>query len=199
MSSTVFPTMAGLGWDVKKTPIWRTKVSSAVSGKEARLSYMTYPLYRFELHYNVLRQAAATDELAQIVGLFNQMRGMWDTFLYTDPTDNTVTNASPAQFGVGDGTTTVFQLTRPYGGFTEPVQNLNGAPTILDNGSAAGAHTVGSTGIVTFTTAPLSGHTLTWHGSFYYRCRFLQDESEFNNFSFELHELQQLQFQSVKL
>ena len=63
------------------------------------------------------------------------MRGQYDSFLFASPADNAVTAEN---FGMGNGSTVAFQLTRAYGvgGFTfaEPVQNLNGVPSIYVNG-----------------------------------------------------------------
>ena len=36
MSTAVFPTLAGLGWDVPRTEIWKNTVQENVSGKESR-------------------------------------------------------------------------------------------------------------------------------------------------------------------
>jgi hypothetical protein len=55
------------------------------------------------------------------------MYGGFDTFLFTDPDDNAV---AAQTFGVGDGDQDAFQLVRTLGSFTEPVYDLNGAPSI---------------------------------------------------------------------
>lgn len=203
MSNAVFPTLAGLSWDVAKTPIWRTAIQSAVSGKELRASLMSYPLWKFSLSYEVLRADSASQELQTLLGFFLGRQGQFDSFLYTDPVDNSVTGQN---FGTGDGTTTAFQLVRTYGAggftFTEPVQNVNGTPSIYVAGvlkTAGTDYTIGSTGIVTFTSAPANGAALTWTGNYYFRCRFLQDSADFNQFMYLLFDLQKLEFQSVKL
>lgn len=201
MSEAVLPTLPGLEWNVKKSPMFRTKIQSAVSGKELRSSFMAYPLWKFRLSYSVLRSAAEFAELQTLLGFFLQRRGSFDTFLYTDPDDNSVTDHS---FGTGNGTTAGFQLLRTLGGFAEPVQNLNGTPTIKVAGitkTVVNHYNIGSTGIVTFTAGniPTSGQVLTWTGSFYIRVRFLQDEAEFNQFLYQLFDLKKLEFQSVKL
>jgi hypothetical protein len=74
----------------------------------------------------------------------------------------------------------------------EMIQNLQAAPAIFDNGSvvSTSAYTLGATGIVTFNTAPTSGHALTWAGSFYYRAQFETDGFEPSEFLNKLWELQ---------
>ena len=197
MSNAVFPVMPGLGWSVIKTPKWKTVTQEAASGKEVRVALMSYPLWEFTLTFSVLRGAYGYSEMQDLAGFFLARQGMFDTWLFDDPTDDTVTLGS---FGAGDGTTTAFQLTRSMGGFAEPVQNLNGAPLIYANGTlvSSSAYTVGSTGIVTFATAPAAGVALTWSGTFYFRCRFLQDTAEFDQFAAQLWALKKLNFVSVK-
>jgi uncharacterized protein (TIGR02217 family) len=198
MSNAVFPTLPGLTWNVRKEPTWKTKIQESVSGKELRAAWMSYPNWRFSLSYEVLR-ANALAELQSLVGFFNARAGAFDSFLYHDPDDNSVTNY---QFGTGDGSTKDFQLVRSYGGFVEPVQNLNGSPSIYKAGvlqAPVSDYNLGATGIVSFVTAPANGAALTWTGNFYYRVRFAQDRAEFNQFLYQLWELKKLEFISVKL
>ena len=196
MSNAVFPALPGLGWSVTKTPRFKTSVQQASSGKEIRLALMSYPIWEFTLTFEVLRGANGFSEIQTLMGFFLARLGMYDSFLFDDPSDDTATNSA---FGTGDGTTTAFQLTRSMGGFAEPIQNLNSAPSIYINGSLTTAYTLGSTGIITFTTAPASGAVLTWSGTFYFRCRFLDDVAEFEQFALNLWQLKKIQFQSVKL
>lgn len=194
MSNAVFPSLPGLGWSVGKYPVWNTKTQRSVSGKEVRTAFMSYPLWQFALSYEVLRAASAYAELQSLLGFFNARQGAYDSFLYTDPNDNSVTDY---QFGTGDGTTVAFQLTRAYGGFIEPVMNVNTLTNIKKAGVAQSNpadYTIGSTGLVTFTTAPAIGAALTWTGSFYFRVRFLQDTAEFKEFMKNLWELNKLEF-----
>lgn len=184
MSSFVFPTIKGLTYPIRRTPQWRTGVNEAISGKESRIAYRQYPRILFSLEYSVLREQASTNELKQLVGLFNALQGSYDTFLYNDPEFNSVTIEN---FGTGNGTTTSFQLVARYQnsggpGYAERVQNLSSSPSIYDNGvlkTLTTDYTISVTGIITFFTPPVSGHALTWTGTFSYRCRFMDDSIEF--------------------
>ncbi len=199
MSNAVFPALAGLEWSVTKTPQWHTKIQTATSGKELRAAYMSYPLWKFMMSYSILRADTVNAELQNLMGFFNQRNGSFDSFLYTDPTDNAVT---AQQFGVANGTQTAWQLVRTYGGFVEPIQNLNGSPSIYINGvlkTTPTHYTISSTGLVTFVTAPANTAVLTWTGSFYFRVRFLKDMADFDNFMFQLWQLKKLELQSIKL
>lgn len=197
MSNEVFPSLPGLQWNVIKTPVWKTRVQQSTSGKELRAAYMSYPLWRFTLNYEVLRADAAHQELQQLIGLFNRMRGSWDNFLYEDPDDKSVVGQ---QFGIGDGSTKDFQLVRSLGNFAEPVQNLHGTPSIYLNGVLqSSGYTVSSLGVVSFTVAPGAGVALTWDGSFYYRVRFLKDSVDFDQFMKDLWQAKKIEFQTEKL
>lgn len=181
MSSAVFPDLPGIDIKVRKSPIWSTEIQRAVSGKELRAAFFSYPLYRFQVSFEVLR-SGSLGELESLIGFFNLRRGRYDNFLFTDPEDSSVTNQ---QFGTGDGTTAAFQLIRTYGSHNEPVMNLNGAPTIKVDGvtqATPADYSISSTGMVTFTTPPAASAVLTWSGAYYYRVRFDRDQADFERF-----------------
>ena len=196
MSNAVFPVLPGLSWSVVKTPKWSTRVQTAVSGREYRAAYFSLPRWSFKLSYEVLR-AGALAELQQLVGFFNARQGIFDSFLYADPSDSAVT---ALQFGTGNGVTTAFQLVRTLGGNIEPVVALPAVPAVFANGvlQSSGVSVNLNTGLATFTTAPANGVVLTWTGSFYYRCRFLQDDIELENFMKDLWQAKKVEFISVK-
>lgn len=199
MSNAVFPSLPGLKWGTTKTPIWKTLIQESVSQRELRASFVSYPVYQLSLSYEVLRAATAYQELQSLIGFFNARRGAWDDFLYLDPDDNSVTDF---QFGTGDGSTKIFQIARSYGGFVEPVQNLNGAPIIKVGGTLKATpadYSVSSTGQVTFLTAPGAGAAVTWSGSYYWRVRFLQDSCDFSVFLKDLWEAKKVELRTVKL
>ena len=131
MSNAVYPTLPGLAWPVTRTPLWRTTVQTTPSGREWRTSAMAFPRYRYTLTYEFLRSTAAYPHLQTLLGFFNSRRGGYDSFLFSDPDDRTVTAQA---FGTGDGVSTQWQLVRTLGGFVEPVYALDGAPQIMVDG-----------------------------------------------------------------
>ena len=171
----VLPFLPGQAPTVKKTPTWSSKVKRAGSGRERRTALWPYPLWSFELSYEVIRHRPANDELAVMFEFFNALQGQFAPFLFVDPSDCEVLSGAPASFGTGDGATTTFQLQRQINSYSEPVYAVYAA-AVLDNGSAAGAYTLSPNGVITFATAPANGHALSWYGYFYFGCRFLQDE-----------------------
>lgn len=66
------------------------------------------------------------------------------------------------------------------------------------NSSSAYSWTLGNNGVITFSYPPPAGAALTWTGNFYWRCRFMQDAADFNQFMRQLWELKTLEFTTVK-
>ena len=90
MSNATLPALAGLRYPAKRRPIWSGKVQTAVSGKETRLSYWSYPRYQWTIGYEFLRTAAGANDLASLIGFYNARRGQFDDWLWTDPDDSSV-------------------------------------------------------------------------------------------------------------
>lgn len=193
---SVFPDLPGVTWNASKSPEFKTETHRSVSGRELRATFQQFPLYTFNLTYDVLRDGALT-ELKQLLGFFMARQGSFGAFLYQDKSDCAVTDMA---FGAGNGTQTQFQLTRAYGfgnTFAEPVQNPNLIQRITANGvTLVGGvdYTVSSTGLVTFAVAPDVGASLAWTGTFFYRVRFVKDVSEFNQFLLDLWENKKVDF-----
>lgn len=192
MGNAVYPSLPGLMFGSTKAPRFATHVQQSVSLAEARAAFAAYPIWTVSLQYEFLRHGAYT-ELRQLLGFFLARQGSFDSFLYTDPDDNAVTDQ---QFGTGDGTTTLFQLKRTFGygtgaTFDEPVMNVNALTNIKKAGVAQSSpsnYSIDANGLVTFTSPPAAASALTWSGSYYYRVRFLQDESQFAKFMQDLFE-----------
>lgn len=194
MSNEVFPSLPGLTWNVVKEPLFNTKVQTSVNMAELRAAFANTPVYDFTLGYDVLREYDAFAELRSLGGFFLARQGRWDSFLFSDPTDF---NVAGQQFGTGNGVATAFQLTRAFGAFREQVSQLSGAPQVYANGvllSTPSQYNVSSTGLVTFASPPATNANLAWSGSYYFRCRFKEDVSSYNNFMRDLWELRSLTF-----
>jgi uncharacterized protein (TIGR02217 family) len=198
MSNAVFPTLPGLAWDIQRTPMWSTTRKSSVSLREFRTANASYPRYKYKLTFEFLRQRTGFTEMATLAGFFNACQGGFDSFLYADPDDYTVT----AQvLGVGDASNKLFQLVRTWGGFVEPVYDVNSAPLIYVNGvlqTLTTHYTVSVTGLVTFVTAPGAGLSVTWTGTYYRRMCFSQDVAEFSQFMKNLWSLKTLEMLTAK-
>lgn len=122
LATEVFPTLRGLGWSVHKKPMFRTKISEHVSGREVRASFMQYPLWDFELTFEFLKDSVDEQDLNDIMGFYLKQLGRFNAWLYKDPNDY---HAVAQQFGVGDGVTLEYLAMRGLGGFYEPVGQFN--------------------------------------------------------------------------
>jgi uncharacterized protein (TIGR02217 family) len=195
----VLPYLPGQQIAVAKAPLWSTNVKRTASGRERRTALWPYPLWQFELRYEVIRHRPTNDELAILWEFFNVMQGQAGTFLFVDPTDCQILSSAPARFGTGDGATRTFQLTRSINSFTEPVYDVyQSGITVLDNGGAAGSFSIAPNGLLTFSVAPASGHALTWYGYFYFGCRFLHDDLAFEQIVSLLWAGKSLKFTSLR-
>jgi hypothetical protein len=194
----VFPYAVGQTFLQRKTPQWSTDVKVSVSGKERRRALWSYPVWRFSVAYDVLRDGPSNLELQRLYAFFNSMQGMAGEFLFWDRGDNTATDQF---FAAGDGTTTTFQVTRTItvGGISaaEPVLAFNGTPVVSADGVET-AVTVLDRGKVQFAAAPAIGARLSWTGQFYYRCRFEIDELDISQLMSGLWEGRGIDFHSVK-
>jgi uncharacterized protein (TIGR02217 family) len=197
MSNDVYPVLPGLAFTPHRQPIWKTQIQAAMSGKETRIRRWSSPKYQYTLNYEFLRENKGFTEFQALFGFFNLHGGSFDTWLFTDPDDHT---AVGQQIGVGDGSTKAFQLSRAFGGFVDVVKNPNVVSHVYVNGvSQPSGWTVdSSTGIVTFTTAPANGLPIAADFTFYWRCRFVDDQIDFDKFSDKIWELQQVDFITVK-
>jgi uncharacterized protein (TIGR02217 family) len=202
----IFPTLPGLAWSVTKTPTFQTRIQRAVSGRELRALDYPYPLWQFALVYDFLRDSpvAGYDELRTLMGFFMLCQGAFGSFLFQDPSD---CEASGQRIGIGNASTTVFQLQRtigaalPGGGFSEPIVAPNAVRAIYLNGITQDPATYSvdpNSGLVTFNPAPGSGLIITADFNYYFRCRFMDDKYDFENFMHQLWQLKKLTFISVR-
>jgi len=190
-------------WGSNKTPRWNTiaQLTAAIQGS-VYIPAMVYPVwdFSFDIPYLSGRMDDPASGIAQLMGLAFSCKGRAGTFLFQDPSDNTVTTF---QFGTGDGSSKVFQLTRPIdtNGEVDIVQNLNGSPSISNNGTLlTSGYSIDSKGLVTFGTAPAAGHALTWTGSYYFRLRFKEDTlADLKEFYANAWAVSSLGFESVIL
>jgi uncharacterized protein (TIGR02217 family) len=167
---------------------WSNQVITVKSGREQRNQLWTYPRARFDIA-NALRvpglsgtrqTAWAGYSVQTLRDWIITMQGQYSGFRFKDFTDfldegTGVFTAAP------DGTTTVFQLAKNYtiGAVTmqraiyKPITSP--AIQVFDNGSPVSPSVDTTTGLVTFSPAPSSGHTLTWTGNFDIPVRFAVD------------------------
>jgi hypothetical protein len=210
MSNSIFPIPPGnisggsRGWPINKYPEFDTIVETPAAKRgETLISKTPYAVWIFQMTFPKLNSNFndQTGYLAKVAGFFMQMKGQASTWLYDDPFDNTIAAAAPASFGLGDGSTKAFQLSRPIGGYADIIQNLNGAASIYVGGvlkTAGTDYSIDSLGVITFTAAPALNAVLAWSGKYYFRCRFTKDApDQLQNVFTNYWTLKQLDWKSV--
>lgn len=192
----IYPTLPGLAFSVQKTPTWSTKTNTAASGRETRVALWQYPIWNFQLVYEFLRDAAAYNELKQLMGFYLQCQGAFGTFLFVDPDDCQTTGQA---IGVGDGASTAFTMIRSLGGFVEPVGGVTALSAVYLNGTSRAPASYSVSGAtLTFTAPPPAGAVITADFQFAFLCRFKDDTLTFEKFMAQLWQVQQLNLISVR-
>ena len=200
MSNLIFPTLPGLQWNIVKSPQFHTTIVKHTSGRETRVSNTAYPLWKWEMSYELLRETQGFAELQALCGFFLARTGSFDTFLFADPAEsNTV---SGYDLGVGDGFTTEYPLTKTYGGFIEPVGYVDaGSLQVFVGGVQVYSPTTWNLitpNTLSFPAPPAKGSVVSASYTWYYRVRFGEDVQDYNNFMYQLWELKKLTLEMVK-
>lgn len=190
-SDEVFPALPGLRWSVRKSPMFRTQIQQALSGREFGVSYRQHPLFRYELSYEVLRDDVSA-ELTALMGFFMARRGRYESFRFWDPDANTVTGH---KFFHGYATLHgSYPLYGTYAGVSFPV--FDPIAVQIRSGNATSGplieHTVNTSGRVTLLGSPQGQEGLYWTGTYYQRVRFEEDEQEFEKFMEKLWRAQKV-------
>lgn len=205
MSNVLFPELPGLEWDLSKAPMFNTKIMTSINGRELRASYQSSPKYEISMSYSFLRESKGRSELQQLEGFFIDRRGAFDSFLYKMPDDN---QFSCTIVGNGSSEYQVFKgvgQSKVYLGNTEPDFSEDVDPPMWNEEPASEMWTndqenmwftgfgLLSNGIVKFSQDLAEGQSIQVSGTFYYRCRFKDDEQEYVNFMHKLWKAQKVE------
>lgn len=194
-ASTPLP---GLAFSVHKKPIFNTKIDEAASGRENRTSYTEYPRWEFELEYEFLKDPKEGESsLKTIMGFYTDMQGPFTSWLFKDPDDYLCEGAA---LGTGDGVTTEFYFRRYFGSRGEPVGQIdtdNDINVYSDGVLVDPADYTLYQNRVVFDSAPAGGEVLTADFQFFYVCRFLDDDMDFEKFMDQLWSLRSCSFKSI--
>jgi len=218
-----YPELPGLAYNLLKRPIMSTigPDDPSPSGGEVLLQQFQNPLWEFELIYEWLYDDATETwgtltaltyhQYQALVGFFLLNAGRGKRFLLKDPTDNQVTLGSLAVTTVGG--TKYSQIVRNMGGFDESILAVNGNPQIYVGGvlQVAGSDYIWNPALVGFTAPGVSwdGQYITWITnpgsspvtatfSFYFVCRFKNDDTDFEKFAQSLWLNQKVELRSVR-
>jgi uncharacterized protein (TIGR02217 family) len=206
MTLPTFPVFAGQGIEVRKTPKFDSAVAPHASGRETRTMNYLWPIFEFELTFEGLDISGTgkyghlgAGSMQTLAGFYESVGGQYGTFLYTDPTDNSVTNQA---IGTGDGSMKTFTMFRSIDGWTGPVAYVSLTTAVYLNGvlqSSGWSVTNGAPyATITFTSAPGNGATITATFTYDYICRFSEDVQDYEEFMSLLAMCKVVKFQTVR-
>lgn len=212
-TTLVYPVFPGITWPFNRSPFHSTLSQESTAGPEMRQANKKGARWKWTLVYEYLfddyNQPGVTTNWAkqQLEWFFNWCQGSAQSFLYTDPNDNTIITA-PMSLGNGNGTQTAFPLfryktdniltpTQIFG--VEYLQFVTNLKVYL-NGTLQGGGTYTLTqppSVITFNTAPTSAQNVTYTCQFQFLCKFSQDTLEFSRAWNGLWQCHKLEFQSL--
>jgi uncharacterized protein (TIGR02217 family) len=165
---------AGFGW--QGGPVFKTTIVTMANGRENRNSDNAQARHSYALPFNNIQPAG----YANIKRMHLVARGRRHTFRFRDELDF---EADAAQFAIGDGVETVFQLgklsTLDGVGYYREVYAIVSA-AVTANGSPVSPTIDLDRGTVTFVAPPGNGVVLRWTGIFDIWVRFDQDDLPFS-------------------
>jgi len=152
-------------------PGFKTDIIATDSGAEERISRWSGARRQYDVSYGIKSYA----DMTTLIAFFIARNGAANGFRFQDLLDYTTASDHrsacsnlDSQIGIGDGSTTVFQLVTSYtSGSQTRIRNLSKPVTgtvvvALDSVNQASGWTVDTTtGLVTFTTAPTIGQVIT--------------------------------------
>lgn len=165
-------------------PAFYNVIQESISGVEQRVQVWAKCRGRWECSYPIADLDTANSDFRAVIALYRASLGSLRAFPFKDWGDYQL---SSEKIGTGDGADTTFQITKTYdpsniilntpGSVTYvrdiylPISGLvvkvnNVTKTIVSD------YTIGSTGIITFTSAPANGHDITVTGEFDVPVRF---------------------------
>lgn len=212
-----FPALPVQGFPVKKTPIFSAFQHRSVSGKQYSSARQAFPNWTFELQYGndawlreqtqniaLYRPNSPYTEFEAISQLFLSCYGKYGEFWYDDPEDD---SRAGQPIATGNGAALTFRAVRTWGlsplARIEPVGAVNsGQPwKVYENGVDETANyslSADSASFVRTGSPPASGVAITADFSFLYRCHFAEDNQQYDQFLYQLWQLGQCKFMSVK-
>lgn len=185
-----FPLDIALG--ARGGPERKTEVTTLASGGERRNGRWAHSRRRYNAGYGVKSRA----DMQAVLAFFEERRGRLHGFLWRDGLDFSSGGTAPLPtdqaIGTGDGVRTQFQLTKTYGAafdpYIRPIQKpVSGSVRVAIGGAEVltGFVVDGTSGIVSFDTAPTDGAVVTAGFLFDVPVRFDTDRLDIELLSFD--------------
>lgn len=205
----LFPTLPE-GYPVKLSLVLDATIGTTKSLREMRYPQQIIPLWDIEVPFEELVDQtqnqtpyapfAGTANYMQLVQLFLMMYGKTGVFAFNAPWDNSRANQIiTTNSANGQTAFPVFETWGSTGVATEfPVGMINEVTTVYVNGTPVSPTTYSiSRSYVNFESPPAAGSTISLTFTFYYLCRFTEDEQDFDEFSKNRWQVPSLKFRAV--
>lgn len=180
---STFPTLPSLSWAVHVRPQFSTDIAESASGRSTRRARRAYAGNVVEMTYELLRGDGADSDLQTLMAFFLEAAGARNPFWYAPPGSF---SESGSILGVGDGVTTDFPLQCSVGAYSEPAAGVSNVTAVYLNGvPQSSGWTVSGTmpPLVTLSSPPVAGVTVTADFAPLWLCRFADDLADFENFA----------------
>ena len=217
----VFPALPPQGFPVTKRPVFTGWEHRSIAGQQWQTARQAYPNWEFELQYaddswlreqtqnvEVYAPNSPRVEFEALSQLFLRCFGNYGEFWYDDPEDDSRFGQAIA---IADGVAFSYRVVRTWGlvgslARVEPVGGVNLSQPVnvyLDGGSpiSSSLYTVTNDlhgSFLNLTTVPAAGVAITMDFNFYYRCRWLEDGQQYEQWAYNLWQLGKAKFRSVK-
>ena len=213
----MFPTLPE-SFPIKLSIVMDTIIGTTKSLREVRVAQQALPLWDIEIPFQELRDKTQNQvpfepfvyptsfqQYEELVQLWLMMYGRAGVFGFNCPWDN---SRLDQQIAVGDGTTTEFTVVRswgtgqtatllPVGLISEIIEVQVGGVTINPSHYTTDRNKIIFEDDLGNTYPPTAGQPITMTFTFYYLCRFTEDEQDFEEFSKNRWTVPSLKFRSV--
>jgi hypothetical protein len=204
----IFPSVPQ-SFPIKLSLVMDTTIGTTKSLREMRVPNQPYPLWDIEVPFEELldqtqNQAAygpfaGTNNFEQLCQQWLMMYGQTGIFAFDAPWDDSRTDQPIA---TGDGVTTNFEVFRTWGTGSfvtvAPIGLINTITNVKVNGTIVSPTTYSHTrSYIDFVNPPAAGATITMTFSFYYICRWVEDEQDFEEFAKNRWAVPSLKFRAV--
>lgn len=213
----LFPSYSLSGFPFHKKPTFASLVKSPKSGREATGFQQIFPLWEFDLSFEILRdQSQNQTPFTATLGFtdFQALSGFWverappfGLFIYQDLKDFSKTGQI---IGTGNGVIATFSMVRTFGtgtySLTEPVGIVDVRTgkvlNVYLNGvllAQPGNWTIDQNlHMLRFASPPGGGITITADFDYFYLCRFIGDSIELEEFMVGRWTIKSLRFRSTR-
>src|ERR1019366_708055 len=191
-------------FSIKVRPTFKTVIGTNSSDREMRVPQQVFPLWEIEIHYDELRSGVINQQtytdFMQVMQNFLMMYGKGQVFALLVPWDY---SRKDQVIGTGDGNTLIFPIYRTWGSgsafLNEPVKSIKQVFNVKVNGNIVPFwfYSIVNNQVIFSGIPPVVGAVITITFSFYYLCRYVDNDFEVTEFFNNAWETKPIKLRSV--